>query len=269
MNNMINLILDEISRSFYLAKHLAQQLNIAPVLDIGQAGEALACALFQTKGSGTNGGISFDTASGHEVKTVCKIQSKTCKHCGCKNAFFTSNCHKCGKSNFKYVSDSRAGISPKSHFKYIRELKSYIIFDITPESYDYDINKVNITGWIIDKNNKFFNSLLRIQKDTGSDTKNLLTTSVEFFLSSPSKFFEAKLDISSLNPNNSYKISSLTYDTSLVPVVERRLFARSYKDLFDKVSEQGYNSVDNPLRIVARKGTHGKRRGDVSRKNLL
>jgi hypothetical protein len=268
MSNIINLILDEISRSFYVSKQLAENLNIAPIVDIGQAGESLACALFQTKGSGTNGGMSFDTASGHEVKTVCKIQSKSCKHCSCKNAFFTSVCHQCGGADFKYVDDSRAGISSKSHFRYKNELESYIIFDIVPENYSHDVKQINITGWIINKDNEFFNSMLRVQAESGSDSKNLLTTSVEFYLSAPSKFFEAKLDISSDTGNNTYKINSHCYDKAFVPIVERRLFNRNYKDLFVKIPKEGYNSVVNSLRVVARKGTHGKRRGNVSRKNL-
>jgi len=62
--------------------------NTGLVFDTGTFGELLTCALFDCHGAGTQGGSSFDTSRGDEVKTLLYIQSKKCNSCDYKNSFF-------------------------------------------------------------------------------------------------------------------------------------------------------------------------------------
>ena len=243
--------------------------NMPIQFDSGSFGEGLICISQNTKGSGTQGGASFDTSAGDEVKTLFFFQSKECTKEGCKykNSFFTKNCNKCGHTGFKYAKDTRAGIACDSHFDYFKDLRNYYIIEIKPTSYDPSCREAKIIGWIIKKDNTFFNSLLKVQKNNGTCHKNLLTSSVEFKMCAPSKFLEAKVDFSDSVKSNVVLLNE-DYNTNTVEHIKEDLWKRQYRK-WRPHAGQNYDPVINKLEIVAISGTHGKKRGNVVRKNKL
>lgn len=230
--------------------------------DSASFGETLTCILLETMGAGTNGGGQFDTIAGDEVKTMLKCQGKDCTSCKTKNTFFREKCHKCGKSDFKIPQDTRAGISVKEHFDYFPSLRDYVIVEISPKTLEATCREFTLNVYKIDKNNKFFNDMLKIQKDHGGNTKNLLTTSVEFGMSDPRLLFSCEINSSGQVVNDSFeKQGSIR--------VPRSLFKRQYREYRDLIDENGYDPRANPLNIAPRRGTHGKLRGKTQRTNLI
>ena len=228
-------------------------------------GETLTCILKNTKGSGTNGGGSFDTCTGDEVKTLMKLQSKKCTNCGYKNTFFSSSCHSCGHESFEYATDTRAGIDSKSHFKYYNELDEYIIVEISPEVLNHNCRRFKLSVSKIKKDNKFFNSLLNVQKQSGTFNKNLLTTSVEYLMSCPCKMFTCVVDV-----EKDVKVENmLFYGENEYEMVPKELFKRQYKEYQNKIKVKSYDPFKNELNIIAVKGNHGKKRGKTKRNNIL
>ena len=230
--------------------------------DSGSFGETLACILLNTLGAGTNGGGQFDTIAGDEVKTLFKCQGKDCKTCGVKNTFFRISCHKCGSKDFKIPQDTRAGISVKEHFDYFSSLRNYVIVEIKPKTLEPTCREFILSAYKIDKNNRFFNEMLRLQKEFGGNTKNLLTTSVEFAMSDPRHLFSCEID------SNGNVIDPL-FERPDPILVSKALFQRQYKQYRDLVSDDGYDPSTNRLNITARRGTHGKARGVTKRTNLI
>ena len=240
----------------------ASKYNSPINFDSASFGETLACILLDTKGAGTNGGGQFDTVTGDEVKTLFKCQGKNCKSCGTKNTFFRKDCHSCGSTDFTIPQDTRAGISVKEHFDYFSSLRDYVIIELRPKSLDPDSREFVLAAYKIDKNNKFFNEMLRLQKEHGGNTKNLLTTSVEFFLSDPRELFSCEISSDGEVLNANYA------DLSPI-IIPQSLFQRQYKKYRDLVGAGGYDPSVNSLDIVALRGTQGKARGVTRRTNLL
>ena len=259
--------IDTFFRTVHDSIVLSQNKNFPIIFDSGAFGEGLVCLIFGANGSGTSGGASFDSDAGDEVKTLFKFQATECKHCGWKNSFFTKKCHSCGAENFKYANDTRAGISCSSHFKYYKDLRAYYIIEIIPDTEHHSCRSASIIGWIIQKDQPFFNSMLKIQHEKGADNKNLLTTSVEFSLCAPSKFLEVHVDFSKGATSKVLRLSD-KYDILTVPKVKTSAFKRQYRDLQEQILGSHYDPVANPLRIRARPGNQGKPRGIVTRKNI-
>ena len=260
INTMFQPVVDSIKYS--------RDMNTPIMFDSGSFGESLVCLVFDSKGSGTQGGASFDDSHGREVKTLFKLgQSKQCIACNWKNSFFSETCHDCGGKNFKHANDTRAGISCGSHFRYYDELGDYIIIEFTPDIEDHTCRSATLRGWIIKKDNQFFNSMLQTQKEAGADNKNLLTSSVEFAMSAPSKFIEVKIDFSK-TVKSTVSHFSPQYDVKNVSLVPRTRFVRQYRKFQDLITDSQYNPVYNSLDILAIAGTQGKKRGIVSRKNI-
>ena len=230
--------------------------------DSGSFGETLSCILLNTKGAGTNGGGQFDTIAGDEVKTLFKCQGKDCKSCGTKNTFFREECHHCGGSDFKIPQDTRAGISVREHFDYFSSLRNYVIVEIKPKTLEPTCREFFLSAYKIDKNNKFFNDMLSLQKEYGGNTKNLLTTSVEFGLSDPRQIFSCEI-------SSTGKVINASFGDPNPIKVPRSLFQRQYREYRDLIDEDGYDPHVNRLNITAQRGTHGKSRGVTKRTNLI
>ena len=112
--------------------------------------------------------------------------------------------------------------------------------------------------------------LLLQHKHGRAKNKNLLTSSIEFSLSAPCKFFEAKVDISKPMGNHSIIVHDLKYNKNMVPLIHKeKFFSTKYREYIDLIPDTGYNSVINDLNIVAILGTQGKARGKTQRKNLM
>ena len=260
INTMFQPVVDSIQYS--------RDMNTPIMFDSGSFGESLVCLIFGSKGSGTQGGASFDDSHGREVKTLFKLgQSKQCTACSWKNSFFSDTCHNCGGEHFKHANDTRAGISCGSHFRYYEQLGDYIIIEIAPDIEDHVCRSAKLTGWIIKKDNIFFNSMLETQHSKGADNKNLLTSSVEFGMSAPSMFVEVQIDFSKTIESKVLHFNP-QYDTLYVSLVPRNLFKRQYREFQPLITDTHYCPVSNPLNIRAVVGTQGKERGKVNRKNI-
>jgi hypothetical protein len=119
-----------------------------------------------------------------------------------------------------------------------------------------------LKAYRIDKNNKFFNGILEIQKEHGGNTKNLLTTSVEFGMSDPRLLFSCEINSDGQVINDSFEKSG--------PIrVPKSIFKRQYKKYEDLIDEDGYDPHANPLNITACRGTQGKPRGKTQRTNII
>lgn len=247
----------------------SEKYNTGITFDTGTFGEVLTCIIFDCYGSGTQGGASFDTSRGDEVKTLFfASQAKECNKCGFKCSFFMKSCVKCESSDFTYKKDTRAGIDSKTHFRYYSELNNYVIYAIEPESYHFDCRKFTIKGYLIKKDNKFFNEMLQIQKEYSAGHKNLLITSIEFDMSCPSLFLKASVTIEEIVKCEIQNIS-YTYEEQHVAQISKNKFKRNYKKYLPFINEERYNPIKNIINVEPAKGTHGKKRGTVRRKNLL
>ena len=270
----LNKIKDFIERTFdyaFTEKMLQDygEYNIPIQFDTGNFGETLAVLMFETLGAGTSGGCSFDTAIGHEVKTISFLQSIKCTGCGFKCNFFTPECYKCGGTEFSHPKDSRAGISCTSHRKYLDQLDSYVIFHLEPDTYDHSCRSITLRAYVIEKDNKFFNELLTLQEATASKHKNL-TLNIEFDLCAPARIFEAHIHFGKKTQVDIVH-ANCTYNTNEVGIIPREKFEenRRYRK-FASIVPDAHSPLENTkYNILAQKSMHGKKRGKVERKNIL
>lgn len=270
IENYINTFLNPLFVSGQYQKNNNMPLNF----DGGNFGEGLVCLVYDKIGSGTSGGCSFDTTDGDEIKTLCFFQSKQCVECKHKNGFFVEKCFKCSKTNFKYADDTRACISCTAHFNNFDEIGNYYIVEIKPNQTNFDCSSATVKIFIINKNNKFFNELLNVQKVNGEKIKNLFTDNIEFWLCCPSLSFEAEIqyDIKQSVSNTTIKFMNGEYNVEYVDRhLPSSLFKKAknklYRDYCSQINENGYDPVTNYLDIKPEKGTHGKSRGVTERKN--
>ena len=246
------------------------QYNTPILFDTGNFGETLTAMLFETLGAGTSGGCSFDTAAGHEVKTINFFQSIECTKCGFKCNFFTPKCYRCGGAEFSHPQDSRAGISCTSHRKYLDQLDSYVIFHLEPDAYDHSCRSATLTAYLIEKDNKFFNDLLALQEASGSAKSKNLTLNIEFDLCAPARVFEAHVHFGKTTQVDIIYATSV-YNASEVRIIPREKFEKNsrYRKFASTVPE-GHNPLENAkYGICAQKSIHGKKRGNVERTNIL
>jgi hypothetical protein len=268
IENYINTFLNPL----FLSANYQKINNIPLIFDSGNFGEGLVCVMFDKKGSGTSGGCSFDTTDGDEVKTLCFFQSKQCKDCEYKNGFFVEKCFKCGSFNFKYANDTRASISCKAHYDYYNDINQYYFLDIKPSVNNFDCDGAIIKMYVVNKDNKFFNELLEVQRANGSDIKNILSSSIEFWLCCPSLVLEAQAIFlqEEQKVTTTIKFTNYKYDTKFVNTkLTKDCFKgnKNYKKYVDQIDENGYDPITNPLDIKPEKGTHGKSRGITKRQN--
>ena len=244
--------------------------NIPIQFDTGNFGETLTVMLFDTLGAGTSGGCSFDTAAGHEVKTISFLQSTECKKCGFKCNFFTPKCYDCGGSDFSHPQDSRAGISCTSHRKYLDQLDSYIIFHLDPDIYQHSCRSVTLKAYLIKKDDPFFNELLALQEANSATKSKNLTLNIEFWSCAPSRIFEAHIKF---GKKTSVDIvhAIAAYDAKEVRPIPQSEFQknRRYRK-FASVVPLMHNPLENDdYGVCAQKSMHGKKRGKVERTNIL
>ena len=185
---------------------------------MGGLGESIAVRIIPDAiGSASKGGCAHDITirdenfkviDAVEVKNVCLEGTKECKVCGTKLPRFQNYCYCCKKdyhdstSNFKYLSDSRAGISASAHIKYAiecNEIKRYFIF-IT--SWDSDLSCIKINGFKFNCNNEYFTQYIKNQYTNGKgNTCNFLPYSRDWHLSGPIKILETQLTEEDVNIN--------------------------------------------------------------------
>jgi hypothetical protein len=177
---------------------------------IGGLGESIAVRIIPNAiGSASKGGCAHDITirdenfkviDAVEVKNVCLEGTKECKVCETKLPRFQTRCYCCkkdyddNKSNFRYISDSRAGISASAHMKYAvdcNEIKRYFIF-IT--SWDSNLSCIKINGFKFNCCNEYFTQYIKNQNTNGKGKScNLLPYSRDWHLSGPIKILETQL----------------------------------------------------------------------------
>lgn len=164
---------------------------------VGSLGEELALYMYPNSiGSASKGGCAFDNKEldsekkislAREIKFVCLDGSKECKSCKSKCPRFQKKCISCEKTEFKFVCDSRAGISAKAHIKY-REIKEVIIFI---SKFDDSSNTIKLFCYKFDCENEYFNKYIHNQNDNGKgNTCNFQPFSYDWFCSGPIKLME-------------------------------------------------------------------------------
>ncbi len=247
--------------------------------NMGDIGEEIALELFPDYlGSGSKGGCAYDLRKeddnfelidAKEVKCISLDGSKECNKCKRKCPRFQEICLKCNKSDFKSYSDSRCGISARSHIKYKKFISEYIciVFKYCKES-EY----IKVECWKIKSDNEYFNDYIENQVKYGKgDTCNCLPGSMDFHLSGPIKLFKIYLykekneiiyydinnnkydDIPVKNFNTNNKLGYKYYDSSL--------------NLFKSVDRIDYVNNIHHFKLKSNKSnTHGKNRGIVNRK---
>lgn len=234
-------------------------------IGVGNFGEYL-CSLISGKiGSGSKGGCAFDLLSkdntkADEVKTICLIQPKKCIECQVKIPYFQKVCSGCNKSEFKIIRDSRAGINVIEHFKYESKFENYwiVIIDLKGNEQD-DVIQIKI--YKIDAKNRYFNELLRTQKEKSkSRTTNLLPYSYDFYASGPEHIYDIELSKEKIEICKVMKI--LEFDTKVLTKKEKEQYEikRACKLI-------QYNEIQDKLKIREKK--YNKPRGDLTRNKKI
>lgn len=264
-----------------------EELNQGFDANPGSMFEAISARLLDTKLAGS-AGSGFDTAAGDEVKSAVLAQAKLCE-CGAKVSFFSSHCHECGSENLKTMKDSRWGINAESHFKYIENLRHYVMFLLEPTEYHYSCRTFRIRSWLINKNDKNFNDIMKTQLDSGKKPhKNFMPLSYDFYISQPVLVLDGVLEISKYG--SEFNIDFCDIDNGIIPnapfevfnakmlvemieykgwVIKNKSMRIQKAKLIEIFKNKGYNDinvVEFDEVIGAKKSTHGKDRGITERR---
>jgi hypothetical protein len=232
--------------------------------DIDRFGEALFGALSGLKGSGSKGS-GADLTDGRiqdEVKTVNLCQPSKCteKKCEKSSPWSDTICAHCGSSKLKRMKDSRFGILSTTHLKNIATLRQYCLVAIEHVVDD----EFSITCWTIQAKNPYFTSYINNQAKASSKQCNLLPHSFDFLMSAPKQVMKV--------------VMTLPSDMTIKPIVggiDRSEFTLSIpcSVLTDKeckalgVKKDEFVTVERANEVLsARPKTHGKRRGETSRR---
>lgn len=252
----------------------------------GNFGEQLTLDIYpETIGSASKGGMAFDNktlgtdnelVSAKEVKFVSLIGTKQCKIC-CKDSgankcpWFQKTCLYCKNEDFKYISDSRAGISSSAHIKYKHIISEYIIF---VQDYDNSKETISIKGYKFLTENEYFNTYIQNQYDSGKKkggTCNFVPYSYDWVLSGPILILDVDIDISKVEPEviyHSYNPLSETYDDVTNTMLEKLLTKQEKTIILDKTKlVKGcykYDYIKDKFKL--RPKTIGKSRGSTTRK---
>lgn len=186
-----------------------------------------------------------DHNDGSETKMVNVFQHKFCKSGGSikqkpvcsainkqhKVHYATEKCDLCGKSKFKVMLDTRANIDSKAHFEY--NIPRYMIWVLLSEN-----NVVNLKGYLVDSNDKFFIEVLKVQRTKGKKPgKNFMPYGLEWYFSNPLLFAHFKFN----------KVDEKNYDVNTV-----------FFDIDSPISEVlKMDAKNNPVGkdVYSRKGT--------------
>ena len=247
----------------------------------GDFGEQLTLDLYpETIGGASKGGIAFDNktlgkdnelVSAKEVKFVSLIGTKKCKICQNKCPPFQKTCSYCKSDNFKYMSDSRAGISSEAHIKYKHLINHYIIF---VQDYDDYTKTISINGYKFLSVNNYFNRYIQNQYDSGETkggTCNFKPYSYDWFMSGPISIMNVDINISKNEPEIVYHLynpESDKYDDVSNCMLQKVLKSNEQLINLDKNRlTNGYFEYDYIQSIFKlRKKNIGKKRGITYRR---
>ena len=165
-------------------------------IDSGKLGERIAFIVKNTKGVNSNGGCAFDAQDGTEAKACFTGQTYKCPHCGAKNNYYATECHKCGGTDRIDPKDTRWGIDTKAHFMYEGQIPDYVMTHIEPTNHDGNNPTFRIRVYKITADNKVFNEILDHQRKTGSHHKNFMPFSQDFYMSEPALLVDCNIAIS-------------------------------------------------------------------------
>lgn len=204
MKQKIKKCIENLTSGWYREIQECKKYNCGFNGNIGKVGEILSACMLNSMCTGTSG-MGYDLWDtklqvGDEVKSVFILQPKSCKKCGCKVNYFLNVCPECGSKNFNSLNDTRFNIRSTAHIEYFDNLRYYLFHSITPNDND-NLYEVLWETWIIDKDEKYFDDLLRNQnKNSTTKSVNLLPYTYDFYMSKPRKIFESIVDFSSSNP---------------------------------------------------------------------
>lgn len=240
--------------------------------DLGNLGEELLLYLDKDSlGSSSKGGCSFDnitcvdnnfnTIEAREVKFISLDGTKECKTCKIKAPPFQPNCLKCNESNnFKYFSDTRAGISASAHVKY-KQISEVVIFI---SKYNDKLSKINLKCYKILSDNIYFETYCINQHENGKgNTCNLLPYSYDWYCSGPIKLLDININISTDDINMEILYDDFNNNISEpIPI-----------NIFNKYEVSNYNIIDEFTKyddiknlLIIRNKNLGKKRGTLLRK---
>ena len=255
--------------------------NISFAFDgLGTYGELFALLQYpKSKGSGSKGGCAFDNKETNndgsikitrEIKFVSLDGSKICKNklCETKAPCFQTKCIECDGTMFRHPKDSRWGISAKEHIKYHTakyKLNEYILYK---SEYNFIDNSINLQCFKIMSSNDYFNNYINNQYNNGKgNTCNLMPNSWDFYLSAPSELFN--IDIykdGSIRETNWHLNNNTPMKVPKKLIIKNKKYCNyEYKEETD-IPDEGieYDSIISFCSI--KKKSHGKSRGNVSRK---
>jgi len=247
----------------------------------GDFGEQLTLDMYpETIGSASKGGMAFDNktlgknnelVSAKEVKFVSRIGTKLCKICKNKCPPFQITCLYCKSDNFKYMSDSRAGISSEAHIKYKHLIDVYIIF---VQDYDNTTQTITIKCFKFSTKNSYFNTYIQNQYDSGKKkggTCNFIPYSYDWFMSGPISIMNVDINISKNEPEIVYHLYnplSDIYDDVPNSMLEKILTSKEKIIILDKTKLINgcfnYDYIKDIFKL--RPKNIGKSRGSTSRK---
>lgn len=247
----------------------------------GDFGEQLTLDMYpETIGSASKGGMAFDNktlgkdnelVSAKEVKFVSLIGTKRCEICKNKCPPFQKTCLYCKSDNFKYISDSRAGISSEAHIKYKHVINDYIIF---VQDYDNTTQTITIKCFKFSNKNSYFNTYIQNQYDSGKKkggTCNFIPYSYDWFMSGPISIMNVDINISKNEPEIVYHLYnplSDIYDDVTNSMLEKILTSKEKIIILDKTKLINgcfnYDYIKDKFKL--RPKNIGKSRGSTSRK---
>jgi len=224
--------------------------------------ELLTCIEHDLKGTGSIS-YGYDHDNGDETKGLSLVQPKKCECCGVKLHFFAEVCL-CGSKNFKYISDSRWGIDSNAHFNH--NIPFYHLWVFYPEKYSHDCKKFFLKQFIIDSNNIKFKEILNVQIEKGKNiNKNFLPFSMDFYASNPKEQTSITILIDDLygvllERNEPQQI---LYNREILKKMSKVLNKnfKINKDIYH------YDEIYEFIDIKNKKTTHGKSRGNTTRRD--
>ena len=247
----------------------------------GDIGEQLTLTMFpETVGSASKGGMAYDNKtidkdgkviSAKEVKFVSRCGTKQCNQCKNKCPLFQSKCIYCNCKDFKYMSDSRAGISSDAHIKYKDVIKEYIIF---VQDYNSDTQTITLKAYKFLSKNEYFNSYIQNQYDSGKKrggSCNFIPYSYDWNMSGPITILIVDINITKSDPEIVYHLynpESRIYDNVPKSALDKCLNFREKTVNLDKTRLINgcyeYEYIKNIFKL--RSKTIGKSRGTTTRK---
>jgi hypothetical protein len=159
--------------------------------------EVLHATLYNTRCKGS-AGSGWDTEDQGESKVCSYVQYRVCQDCKYSVMFFLDKCPRCNCTDLKSPkSDTRWGIIPATHIRYVEELKEYRLTLIEPESYSPNCRKFLVKIWAINPQSEHLNDFVHevINRSKKGTIINLLPYSDDFYYCDPILHLDGIIDI--------------------------------------------------------------------------